>query len=166
MIKTSCNKFLLSWICRYTHLLPFSSAKELEELSLEVSDFNTMDEDELPDSIRQSAKLNNGGRLRLDVIWGHLQDLLIPDGRMRFPRLFRIALLVLTIPHSNAGEERVFSMIKKNVTATRSCLDQEKTLGSILTIKMESVNYPDGVSLPPNVFVAAKGATKKYNKAH
>ena len=74
--------------------------------------------------------------------------------------------MVLTIPHSNAGEERVFSMIRKNITATRSCLDQEKTLGSIRTIKMESANYPDGVSLPPNVLVAAKGATKKYNKAH
>ena len=39
-----------------------------------------------------------------------------PDGRKRFPILSKVALLVLTIPHSNAGEERVSSMIKKNLT--------------------------------------------------
>ena len=88
------------------------------------------------------------------------------DGNKRFPRLSKIALLVLTIPHSNAGEERVFSMIKKNLTSLRSCLDQEETLGSIMTIKMESLNSPGKIELPPNVLKAAKSATRLYNKAH
>ena len=89
------------------------------------------------------------------------------DGRKRFSvMLSKVALLVLTIPHSNAGEERVFSMIKKNLTSLRSCLDQEETLGSIMTIKMESLNSPEGINLPPNVRKAAKSATRLYNKAH
>jgi len=77
------------------------------------------------------------------------------DGHKRFPRLSKIALLVLTIPHSNAGEERVFSMIKKNLTSLRSSLDQEETLGSFMTIKMKSLNSPGKIELPPNVLKAA-----------
>ena len=45
---------------------------------------------------------------RMDIIWGYLME--------RFPLLSSVALCVLTIPHSNATEERVFSMIKKNKT--------------------------------------------------
>ena len=48
----------------------------------------------------------------MDMIWGSLQE--------KLPNLSRVALAVLTIPHSNAGEERVFSMIRKNKTDFRS----------------------------------------------
>lgn len=106
------------------------------------------------------------GRLRPDIVWGHLQEVTTLDGRKRFPWLSKIALLVLIIPHSNAGEERVFSMMKKNLTPLRPCLDQEETLGSIMTIKMESLNSPGGNELPTNVLRAAKSATRLYNKAH
>ena len=126
-----------------------------------------MDEEELPKSVRELAKATEGSsRLRPDIVWGHLQEMTTPDGRKRFHRLSKIALLVLTIPHSNAGEERVFTMIKKNLTASRSCLDQEETLGSIMTIKMESLNSPGGIELPPNVLKTAKSATRLHNKAH
>jgi len=155
------------FVQRYPNLLPFTSAKDLEELTQKVHDFATMDEEELPKSVRELANANEGGsRLRPDIVWGHLQELTTLDGHKRFPRLSKIAMLVLTIPHSNAGEERVFSMIKKNLTSLRSCLDQEETLGSIMTIKMESLNSPGKIGLPPNVLKAAKSATRLYNKAH
>ena len=158
---------MTGFLCRYPNLLPFTSAKDLEDLTQEVHDFVTMDEEELPKSVRELAKATEGSnRLRPDIVWGHLQEMTTPDGRKRFPRLSKIALLVLTIPHSNAGEERVFTMIKKNLTASRSCLDQEETLGSIMTIKMESLNSPGGIELPPNVLKGAKSATRQYNKAH
>lgn len=60
-------------------------------------------------------------------------------------------------------------MIKQNKTAFRPSLDQEETLGSIMTIKMEMANQPDpkGIyQLPPAVLSEAKKAESKYNKAH
>ena len=38
------------------------------------------------------------------------------NGYLKLGKLAIIALLVLTLPHSNAEEERVFSMINKNKT--------------------------------------------------
>ena len=151
---------------RYPNLLPFTSAKDLEDLTQEVHNCVTMDEEELPKPVRELAKDKEGSsRLRPDIVWGHPQEMTTLDGRKRFPMLSKVALLVLTILHLNAGEERVFSMIKKNLSL-RSCLDQEETLGSIMTIKMESLNSPEGINLPPNVLKAAKSATRLYKWAH
>ena len=44
----------------------------------------------------------------MDIIWDYLTE--------RFSLLSSVALCVLTIPHSNANEEHVFSIIKKNKT--------------------------------------------------
>lgn len=90
------------------------------------------------------------------------------DGQSQFPRLSSIALLVLTIPHSNAEEERALSLIWKNKTVFRPNLDPNETLGSIITVKMElhnggSVHKYD---FPPTVLSAAKIATMQYNKLH
>ena len=69
---------------------------------------------ELPKLVMELAKAKGGNkRLRPDIVWSHLQDMTTLDGHKRFPRLSKISLLFLTIPHSNAGEERVFSMVKK-----------------------------------------------------
>ena len=54
---------------------------------------------------------------RIDTIWGHLAALKTGDGcNLKFPQLSLIAKLVLTIPHSNAGEEHVFSLVRLNKT--------------------------------------------------
>ena len=58
------------------------------------------------------------------------------DGYQRFKKLCRIAKLVLVIPHSNTGEERVFSMVRKNKTPFRPSFSLEKTLPSLLTVKL------------------------------
>ena len=60
----------------------------------------------------------------MDSIWGHIAALKNIYGSHRFELLWKVAkLLVLVIPHSNAGEERVFNIIRQNKTPTRSCLD-------------------------------------------
>ena len=158
---------LTDFTFRYPNLLPFESAKDLEDLRQEVHDYATKEDEELPKAVKELAREKEGSsRLRPDIVWGHLQEMTTPDGHRRFPILSKAALLVVTIPHSNAGEERVFSMIKKNLTSLKSCLDQEETLGSIMMIKMESLSRPEGINLPPNVVKAAKSATWLYNKAH
>ena len=45
---------------------------------------------------------------RMDMIWVHQ--------RPKLPQVTNIALFLLTIPHSNDAEERVFSMIGKSNT--------------------------------------------------
>ena len=57
----------------------------------------------------------------------------------RLELLFKLAKLILITPHSNAGIERVFSLVNKNksVGSDRNRLDIEGLLSSILTVKME-----------------------------
>lgn len=53
---------------------------------------------------------------RMDVIWGYLSTMKAGDGQFQFKKLFKVAKIILVLPHSNAGEERVFSMVRKNKT--------------------------------------------------
>ena len=73
----------------------------------------------------------------------------------------------LTIPHSNAEEERVFSIARKNKTSFCSRLDPEETLASIVTVKlaMESESV-ETFNIPQEVLTAAKSATYKYKLSH
>ena len=71
-----------------------------------------------PQTVWDKAKVEEDGdkHYRVDVLWQYFSTLKSGDGRQRFKRLSKIAMLVLTIPHSNADEERVFSMVRKNKT--------------------------------------------------
>ena len=64
----------------------------------------------------------------MDMVWGYL--------RKRFPLLTEITLAILVVPHSNAADERVLSMIRKSKTEFRSRLDLSKSLNSVMRIKM------------------------------
>ena len=51
-------------------------------------------------------------------------------------RLSKVAQLALILPHSNAEEKRVFSLINKNKTAFRPYLSLDQTLSSIVAVKL------------------------------
>ena len=98
---------------------------------------------------------------RMDVIWGHLQD--------RFPDLAAIALTVLTVPHSNAAEERAFSIIRRNRTDFRPTLQLGVSLNSIMRIKMampESLCKCCDWEPAEELLRKCKSATREYNKQH
>lgn len=90
---------------------------------------------------------------------------------LRFRYLFEVARIVLLLPNSNAGIERVFSMVNKNKMecSDRNRLDVEKSLSSILTVKLDR---PEMVmkcyEFTPDLKLLhdAKRATSKYNKEH
>ena len=63
----------------------------------------------------------------MDIIWHYLSNLKAVDGKNRFSRISRVAKLVLVIPHSNAEEERIFSMVRKNNITFGDKLDGLKT---------------------------------------
>ena len=67
----------------------------------------------------------------MDVIWTYLSGVNNVDSSLRFELLSSVARLVLVIPHSNAGEERVFSLIKQNRTPIRSSVNANGTLSSM-----------------------------------
>ncbi|KAK6191362.1 hypothetical protein SNE40_003074 [Patella caerulea] len=104
----------------------------------------------------------------MDVIWGFLGHMVHAGGRLRFAKLSAVAKLVLVIPHSNAGEERVFSMVRKNKTDFRNSLSVDGTLMSLLTVKLAN---PESTPChrwepPKDLMKAAKGATMNYNRYH
>ena len=87
------------------------------------------------------------------------------DGQFQFKKLFKVAKRILVLPHSNAGEERVFSVVRKNKTPFCSSLSMEGTLSSILTVKLAGVNAVK-FNPPSELLKKAKGATWEYNKQH
>ena len=84
----------------------------------------------------ESCKTNRGD-LKLDLLWsfiGQMKD--HAENALLFMRLCKVVRLILTIPHSNAEEERVFSIVRKNKTSFLRRLDPEETLASIVTVKL------------------------------
>ena len=79
--------------------------------------------------------------------------------------LFQVAEVIMTIPHSNAGEERIFSLINKNKTPSRSSLGLDGTLSSLITVKThieKLLEWKPSASILEN----AKKATRIYNIQH
>ena len=72
---------------------------------------------------------------RGDILWGYISQMKDCIGKHRFDILFKVVKLVLVLPHSNASEERVFSIVRKNKTKFRASMGFS-TLGSILTVKL------------------------------
>ena len=99
----------------------------------------------------------------MDVIWAFLGSMKTSNGcSLRFPNLSRVARLIWVLPHSNTGEERVFSIIRFNKTPYCSSLGLDGTLSSILTIKLHNVE-PCYALEPSNEMLKA---TWQYNQKH
>ena len=119
--------------------MPYDSPSEHDQLLEEFIDFQLLREDDIPQAVWQEATVvdsDNKNYHRMDVVWQYISNMLAPDGTYRFARMSQIAKLFLTTPHSNAQEERIFSMIRKNKTSFRPSLDPKGTLSSIVTIKL------------------------------
>ena len=105
---------------------------------------------------------------RVDILWWHLSQMVIPESSAkRFCHLQNVAELVVVLPHSNAGEERLFSMVRKNKTDSRSSLKLEGTLSNLLAMKLQ---YPEDTCIKfnpdENLISASKKAAKEYNRGH
>lgn len=100
------------------------------------------------DDVLKEAKVIHGKEdgevlihYRVDVLWWHIAQLVIPGTAAKgFKHLSKVAGLVLVLPHSNAGEERLFSIVRKNKTESRASMRLEGTLSSLLAMKLQ---YPE-----------------------
>ena len=81
--------------------------------------FQLLASSDIPQSVSESAKekMENDYQefVRMDKIWAFLSTMKTGDGyNLRLPQLSKVAKLVLTLPHSNAGEERAFILVHLN----------------------------------------------------
>ena len=85
-------------------------------------DYQTLRDECFGDDMLKEAKVIDGEEdgevlfhYRVDVLCWHVAKLFIPGtAAKRFKPLPKVAGLVLALPHSNAGEERLFSIVRKN----------------------------------------------------
>ena len=113
-----------------------------------------------------SAEDESDRHYRMDVIWKYIASMKCADGNKKFGRISKIAKLVLCIAHSNAGEERVFSMVRKNKTPFRPNLSLDKTLPSLLSVKLATDEPCHKYNPPPAVVQRTGKVTWEYNKQH
>ena len=98
----------------------------LNTVEEEFMDHQSLTKEEISPETWENAKVGDGS-FRMDVVWGFLKTIL--------PIFSEIAMSVLVIPHNNAGEEKVFSVIGKNKTEFRSRVSLGRSLNSIMILK-------------------------------
>ena len=141
--KEECTFNSVEFFCEkysQTGLLSFDST-QMNKLQEEFVAYQLLDQPDIPDTVWKGAIVYNEGKdgakhYRMDSIWGHIATIKNVDGSHSFELLSKVAKLVLVIPHSNAGEEGVFNLIRQNKTPTCSCLDPNGTLASITQVKL------------------------------
>ena len=161
---------------RFHHTLNFTET-DVEELHEQFCDFKVFSEKELPSNALDEALIKSEDdkvikEYRLDVIWYYLQTLKSALGSPRFNLLFKVAVIVLVTPHSNAGIERVFSLVNKNKSegSDRNRLSIEGSLSSILAVKLARPEIYEHCCYKYNpskdLLSKAKKATNVYNSKH
>lgn len=148
--------------------MPFKSVNELSELEDEFLEYQLMDPSEIPSAIQKSASqvTESVTTFKNNSILSYLIGMKRADGAYRFKKLRKVAMLVLILPHSNASEERIFSMVTKNKTKFRPNLHLDGTLSSILCVKLANSEPCCSYNPSSDVLESAKKATKEYNKKH
>ena len=73
---------------------------------------------------------------RKDVVtfWGNLGKMTDTSGESRFPTISKLSKTLLSLPHSNADVERIFSQVTLIKTKTRNKLKTE-TLDALILVK-------------------------------
>ena len=161
------SRVYLYFFHRYPNLLPFEEPSEFDSLTEEFNKYQLLRDSDIPDHVMVSCKFDRGD-LKLDSLWifiGQIND--HAENALLFPRLWKVVRLILTNPHSNAEEERVFSIVRKNRTCFQPRLDPEETLASIVAVKLTMASESvETFNIPQEVLTAAKSSTYKYKMSH
>ena len=95
-----------------------------------------------------------------DKQWAIMSKQKGPCGQLAYDKLSRVMLGILTIPHSNAECERVFSQVRKNKTDFRGSLSNE-LLSSMLVTKAHQKGPCYNTNFNGSFLKKAKSATYK-----
>ena len=88
-------------------------------------------------SIFQATDITTCKKKRLDETWKTIAELKDDNGAVLLKHLPRFMLSLLTIPHSSAHCERVFSCVRKNRTDQRASMGND-TLDALLVVKSDA----------------------------
>ena len=78
------------------------------------------------------------------------------------PRLSTLMMALMSVPHSNASSERLFSMLKKVFNDERSQLGQE-TLTSLLSVKVNTQGCCHDTQYDNKLLISIKQAAMTHN---
>lgn len=157
------------FVHHFPHLHNLTSPGEVELLQEEFIRYQLQRDADIPDEVWEEAKVNEDEDVynRVDVLWSHLCKMQkIGSSQPMFLRLAQVAKVVLVIPHSNASEERIFSMVRKNKTPFHPSLGLDGTLPSILQVKLGVDDPCEKLEPTKQLLEKAKKVTWEYNKAH
>ena len=124
---------------------------KLDELELEYGNFQTDPLHGIP--LEERA----------DTTWlliGNMKDTSLNQKYVYLPK---VMLLVLSIAHSNASDERLFSLVRRNATDFRPNLSTA-TLSDVLTQKASMNRACFQTSFPDTTLEACKKAATSFNK--
>ena len=90
---------------RYPEIFPDMNIDHLNE---QFVNYQLLAAEDIPSVVKESVGLEEKDPYPVDVLWGYLRGVKIPGTNcFAFDLLFKVAEVVMTIPHSNAGEERI-----------------------------------------------------------
>lgn len=138
------------FVCRFPKLIDESQLDRLEE------EFAAYQFENFADDIVNCS--------RPDVCWWKISQLKNDSGQMKYGALSKIMFAVLTVPHSNASTERIFSSVRKNHTEFRPSLSTE-SLSALLVQKVKTASDGDVCfkkKFSQKQLQAAKHATKQH----
>ena len=150
------------------------SKNQMNEMEQEFLLLQTISLDDFEDYVKEEAAIraDQSGeaiRYRIDVLWYYLNELKVHGTqKSKFEQLFKLAKVVLTIVHSNAEEESLFSRVRKNMTPQRASLSLDGTLSSIIAFQLNRAQGEPCYKYKPSdqVLKRSKEVTWEYNKEH
>ncbi|KAL1483963.1 hypothetical protein MTO96_032855 [Rhipicephalus appendiculatus] len=146
-----CVRFFVDSFPAMLPLQPGESKMEAVD-ALEV-EFSKLQAQDLPPHILQEE--------RVDAQWRMVSQLRTADGRLKFSRIAEVMLGILSIPHSNAECERLFSLVRKTRTEFRSSMS-DKTLGHVLLAKCDQAGHCYNQTYTEDFLRRAKSATTTF----
>ena len=87
-------------------------------------------------ALYQSSDISSCQNLRMDETWSTIGDIKDENGIQILKALSKVMLGILSIPHSCAHCERVFSTVRKNRTNQRASTGDD-TLEALLVLKSQ-----------------------------
>ena len=98
------------FVQRFPHIFP---TMDMERLNKKFLNFQLLPAKDIPSSVKKSANLTDEDPHCTEILWGYLRNAKEPGTNdLAFGQLLRVAEVILTIPHSNAGKQ-FFFLIKK-----------------------------------------------------
>lgn len=108
----------------------------IDEMYDKFCDYQSLTDEDIGVIAEKEAKVVDGlvndqkiFHHRVDILWWYLSQMVFPESSAKgYCHLQKVAGLVIVLPHGNAGEERLFSMVHKNKTDSHSSIKLEGTL--------------------------------------